>query len=156
MSRAVLIHYFYFAHLINFACVSLFFPEINLLRFWFCYLFSFSISSLASQFFFKLSACFSWFSNGFIRRVWFCAFSSMLSFVIIFFTPCSFSSIELSFCICSYISIAALIFVLLKSALRKALISSSAVSLSWLNFRISLWYMLLSLLVYSWFFCKFL
>ena len=56
--------------------------------FWFCN------SSLALWSIFNiLSSYFSWFSCIFVCRFWFCAFSSMLSFAIIFFIPCSFSSV---------------------------------------------------------------
>ena len=71
------------------------------------------------QFLFSFTSYFSWFSWILVYRVWFCAPSSMLSFSIIFFIPCSFSSIELSFSICCCLSVDVLICVLLKLALHK-------------------------------------
>ena len=136
--------------------VCWYFSGSNLLSCWFCSLFIFWNSSLALQRIFKSSSYFSSFSHIFVCRVWFCAFSSMLSLVIIFFKPSSFSSIVWSFCICCFLSATELICIWLKLALRKAIIASSAVSFSYLNFRISVWYILFYFFVDSWIFCKFL
>ena len=56
----------------------------------------------------------------------------------------------------SSLTVAELICILLKLALRKAFTTSSAVSLSCLSFWISVWYILFSILVESWIFFKFL
>ena len=80
----------------------------------------------------------------------------MLSFAIIFFMPCSFSSIVLSFCICFSLSVAEMICIFLKLALRKAFITSTVVSLSCLSFRISVSFILFYFLMHSWIFYEFL
>ena len=116
---------------------------------------------LILQFFFSFSKYFQiliilfLISCIFVCRDWFWAFNSMLYFAIIFFIPCSFSSIVLSFCICCFLFDADLIGILLKFALRKAFLTSSAASLSCLSFRISVSYLLFYFLVHSWIFCKF-